>query len=101
VPLLLRHTGSPHSSAALLPALAPRALAPTALAWQVDGGPSPGEVGTTFSDNTLSRSVLGFVPRVGLREGAQRFAAWFNSPHNRPEFAAVATRRRKRARARR
>ena len=61
----------------------------------VDGGPSPGEVGTTFSDNTLSRAVLGFVPRVGLDDGAARFAAWFRSPARRPEFATVATRRKR------
>jgi UDP-glucuronate 4-epimerase len=37
----------------------------------------PGDVRQTWADTTLLERDLGFVPRVDIREGLTRFAAWY------------------------
>lgn len=39
--------------------------------------PQPGDVEATFADIELARTKLGFEPRTALREGLQRFVAWY------------------------
>lgn len=36
----------------------------------------PGDVPQTWADLTKARELLGYAPRVGLREGLRRFAEW-------------------------
>lgn len=40
-----------------------------------------GEVIETFADITKSKEVLGFEPKVDLREGIRRFVAWYTEQH--------------------
>ncbi len=45
----------------------------------IDWQPQPvGDVSQTWSDPALARSVLGYTPRVSLREGVGRFVEWLN-----------------------
>ena len=37
----------------------------------------PGDVKQTWADTSLLERDLGFVPRVDIREGLTRFAAWY------------------------
>jgi len=39
----------------------------------------PGDVRQTCADLTLSRSLLGYDPKIGIREGIRRFVEWYNA----------------------
>jgi UDP-glucuronate 4-epimerase len=39
----------------------------------------PGDVRQTCADLSHSRSVLGYEPRIGIREGIRRFVEWYNA----------------------
>ena len=41
--------------------------------------PRPGDVPHSLADISKARDLLGYVPRVGLREGLERTVAWFSS----------------------
>jgi UDP-glucuronate 4-epimerase len=43
--------------------------------------PPPGEVAATWADITESQRDFGFVPKVSLPEGIQRFADWYRQYH--------------------
>lgn len=45
--------------------------------------PQPGDVRHTWADTTRARSVLGFVPRVSLREGLARQVEWHRQSSGR------------------
>ncbi len=38
--------------------------------------PQPGDVEVTYADITKARTLLGYTPQFGMREGLERFAAW-------------------------
>jgi UDP-glucuronate 4-epimerase len=44
----------------------------------------PGEVLTTYADITASTRDLDFQPRTSLREGVERFVAWYRDYHREP-----------------
>lgn len=44
----------------------------------------PGDVPQTWADLTKARSLLGYQPRVSLREGLRRFADWLEGNDERP-----------------
>ncbi|OGX88699.1 GDP-mannose 4,6-dehydratase [Hymenobacter glacialis] len=46
----------------------------------------PGDVATTYADNTKAYRLLGYAPRTPLAEGLRQFAAWFDA---KPELSAV------------
>lgn len=50
----------------------------------------PGDVERHYADTTKAREVLGFEPRVGMREGLERYGEWFKA-NGRPEVAAAET----------
>jgi len=39
----------------------------------------PGDVERHYADTTKAREVLGFEPRVGMREGLERYVEWFKA----------------------
>lgn len=39
----------------------------------------PGDVPVTFADISKAGQLIGFSPRVGIREGLRRFVAWYRS----------------------
>lgn len=45
----------------------------------------PGDVPQTWADVEKARRLLGYEPRISLREGLRRFAAWLESEGGRPE----------------
>jgi UDP-glucose 4-epimerase len=45
----------------------------------VHGSPRPGDVRMTEADISLATELLGFRPRVGLREGLRRTVEWFRA----------------------
>ncbi len=47
------------------------------------GPPQPGDVRHTWADTTRAREVLGFSPRVSLREGLARQVEWLQSSKGR------------------
>jgi UDP-glucuronate 4-epimerase len=44
----------------------------------------PGEVLTTYADITASNRDLNFKPRTSLRDGIERFVAWYRDYHREP-----------------
>jgi UDP-glucuronate 4-epimerase len=40
--------------------------------------PQPGDVSITYADITKARQMLGYQPRVGIKEGIKRFVEWYN-----------------------
>lgn len=42
-------------------------------------GTKPGDVHTTFADNSALRAVIGFVPETALEDGLRKFADWYVS----------------------
>ena len=47
--------------------------------------PRPGDVLRLFSDTTHARSLLGYAPRVSLREGLRTLLAWYDAHPCTPE----------------
>ena len=45
----------------------------------IHGSPRPGDVRMTEADISLATELLGFRPRVGLREGLRRTVEWFRA----------------------
>ncbi len=45
----------------------------------------PGDVLRLFSDTSKAKSLIGFVPRVGLNEGLSALLAWYQSQGKAPE----------------
>jgi UDP-glucose 4-epimerase len=45
----------------------------------IHGPPRPGDVRMTEADISLATELLGFRPRVGLREGLRRTVEWFSA----------------------
>jgi UDP-glucuronate 4-epimerase len=41
--------------------------------------PSPGDVPATWADISSSRRDLGYEPKVPLKEGVERFVAWYQT----------------------
>jgi UDP-glucuronate 4-epimerase len=50
----------------------------------------PGDVLETFADIDASTRDLGFRPHTSLRQGLERFVAWYRQYHNRPIAAGAA-----------
>jgi nucleoside-diphosphate-sugar epimerase len=48
--------------------------------------PQPGDVRHTWADTSRARSILGFFPRVSLREGLARQVEWLERSSARPKF---------------
>ncbi len=51
----------------------------------------PGDVRRTFADISRARTLLGYAPRVGVREGIPRFVDWYRR-HAAPAMAAEGAR---------
>ncbi len=45
-------------------------------------GDQPGDVPITFADVTRAKELLGFVPKVGIEEGVDRFCSWLLKQRN-------------------
>ncbi len=43
--------------------------------------PQPGDVPITYADVTKARRLLGYSPKVPIREGLRRFVAWYRDHH--------------------
>ncbi|KAK4529630.1 hypothetical protein CCYA_CCYA02G0487 [Cyanidiococcus yangmingshanensis] len=46
------------------------------------GGLQPGDVPVTYADVSKAHDLLGYQPKIGLREGIQRFAEWYRWYHH-------------------
>ncbi|WP_035564021.1 GDP-mannose 4,6-dehydratase [Hymenobacter sp. IS2118] len=55
------------------------------------GPEQPGDVATTYADNSKAHRLLGYAPRTPLAEGLRQFAAWLDAE---PQTAAVPLRAR-------
>ena len=45
----------------------------------VEGSMQPGDVPTTYADTSALEQDFGFVPRIGLRTGLNKFIEWYKS----------------------
>ncbi len=47
----------------------------------------PGDVPTTFADIAVAKRLLGYAPKVGIKEGIDRFCTWLEEDLHRAEHA--------------